>query len=53
MTPSFALRRLLLFLVSSIYVGGNAAMLIRVVGVMACFGILGIFLMLQECRLVW
>jgi hypothetical protein len=37
-------------LVSSIIFSGDSAMPIRIVGVVACFGILGIFLMLREYR---
>jgi archaellum biogenesis protein FlaJ (TadC family) len=52
MTPSFAMRRLLLFLVSSILVGGNVTTHICIVLVVVFFGILGIFLILQEYGLV-
>jgi len=37
-------------LVSSILFSGDSTMPIRIVGVVACFGILGIFLMLREYR---
>jgi hypothetical protein len=46
------MRRLLLFLVSSILVGGNVTTHICIVLVVVFFGILGIFLILQEYRLV-
>lgn len=49
---SFALRRLLLFLVSSTLVGGDATMLICIVLAVVRFGILSIFLMLNRYRLV-
>ena len=45
---SFTLRRLLLFLVSGILVGSDAVMLICLMLVMVFFGVLGIFLVLQE-----
>jgi hypothetical protein len=49
---SFALRRFLLFLVSSILVGGDATMPICLVLAVVRFGNLSIFLMLYRYRLV-